>query len=123
MNAAIRETIGIAESYGLSVECPHDGSQYRLLISKKRCQVIRCKAISTELGGALKTFIALFVPKSGWAEFLILLVTADANALSNRFYVLPRTRVKKRTMLSTSSWVREYANGWHLLAPEVGQDH
>ena len=120
MNVAIRETIGVAESCGLSVECLPDVSQYRLLIARKRCQVIRCRAVSAEVRGTLRTFIALFVPRSTWAEFLILFVTADENAVSNRFYVLPRSKLKKRTMLSTSSWVREYANGWHFLLPDVG---
>lgn len=123
MNAAIRETIGVAESYGLSVECLRGGSQYKLLISTKRCQIVRCRAVSTRLDGTLRTFIALLVPKSAWAEFLILFVTADANAVSERFYILPMARLRKRTMLSTSSWVREYANGWHLLSPEGGPRH
>ena len=120
MNAAIRETIGVAETYGLSVERRRSGSQYKLLISNKRCQIVRSRAVSTRLGGTSRTFIARLVPKSAWAEFLILFVTADTNALSKRFYILPMARLRERTMLPTSSWVRAYANGWHLLSPEVG---
>jgi hypothetical protein len=120
MNAAIRETIGVAETYGLSVERLPGESQYKLLISNKHCQIVRSRAVFTKLGGTLRTFIPLLVPKSAWAEFLILFVTADADAASERFYILPMATLRKRTMLSTSSWVREYANGWHLLSPEVG---
>lgn len=117
MNAAIRETIDVAKKHGLSVEHFPNGSQCRLLISGSRCQVMRCRAFSATSGGTLRTFIPLFVPRSTWAEFLILSVRADVNALSEKFYIVPRNRLKKRTMLSTSSsWLQGYANGWHFLA-------
>lgn len=115
---AVNETISAAEKYGLFTEPLHDGGSYKLLISKKRCQVIRCRAVSTIKNGRKDTFIPLFVPKSTWAEFLILFVTPSAGAESEKFYILPRAKVSKRTMLpTTSSWLRQYANGWSSLLP------
>jgi hypothetical protein len=123
MNRAIGETIDVAGRHGFPVESLHDGRRYRLKISEKRCQIIRCRAVSIKSGSGFRTFIPLFLPKSAWAEFLILFVRADVHAASERFYVLPRAKVKKRTMLSTSGWLQGFANGWHLLSHKAEPSH
>ena len=109
---AVRETMFAAEKYGLRVEFPHPWSTYRIHISGKRCQIMHTKLVAMNNA----SFVPLNKPTSDWAEYVIFFVRPDADAATGDFYIVPRAKLTKRTMVSpASSWLREYACAWHLL--------
>lgn len=111
----IRETIAAAEKHGLPVEPTELRNRRLLYISKRRCQVIRAKPVTLTLAGSMQTYVPLNVPKSKWSEFLIFFVS-HATASTEHFYVVPRSKLWRRTMLSsTSRWLQKYADAWYLL--------
>lgn len=114
--AAILATIGVAEKNGLDVERPHLESQFQLLISGKRCQIVQTKSIVSTVASNIRTFVPLNLPRSDWAEFLIFFVRPDETSRSGDFYIVPRAKLTKRTVVSpTYSWLRDYTAAWHLL--------
>jgi hypothetical protein len=107
-----------AEKYGLSVQSVSarkpgiDLSTKCLYIANKPCQIMMAKP---KIIGA-RSFIPLNVPKTNWAEFLVVVVVYDTKD-ELTFYVVPRTKLCKRTMVSpASSWIRDYKEAWHLLS-------
>jgi hypothetical protein len=111
---SLEATILEAEKRGMSVEpvSTREHGVNWLHISKKRCQVMMTTPVE-EVG---RTYIPLNLPKSEWAEFLVYYVKRNA-AQEPQFYILPRMKLNKRTVLSpTSSWLREYEDAWYLLA-------
>lgn len=116
--AEIRETIDAAEKHGLLVEPTKSGNRRLLYISKKRCHVVRAKSVTFALAGSMQTYVPLNVPRSKWCEFLIFFVP-NPPASTEDFYVVPRAKLSRRLMLSsTSRWLHTYANAWHLLGAQ-----
>lgn len=114
--AAIQATVDAATSHGLDVERPHLESRYQVLISGKRCQIVQTKSIARAVTNNIRTFVPLNLPRSNWAEFLLYFVRPDETSTSGDFYIIPRLKLTKRTVVSpTSSWLRDYAGAWHLL--------
>ena len=69
--AAIQATMDAAASHGLNVERPRLESQYQVLISGKRCQIVQTKSVVSTVAGNVRNFVPLNLPRSNWAEFLI----------------------------------------------------
>lgn len=116
---AIIQTMRAAATNGLLVERPHLASEYQLYISYKRCQIVQAKPVVTMIADQRRLFVPLNVPRSDWAEFLVFFIRADATTTTGDFYVIPRAKVTKRTVVSPiSSWLKEYADAWHLLGSE-----
>lgn len=112
----IKETIIAAEKHGLVVEHPQLPNRHQLYISKKRCQVVRAKPLV--LSASRLIYVPLNLPKTDWAEFVIFFSKRDSDT-AGRFFIVPRKKIVKRTLVSpTSSWLREYADAWHLLSSE-----
>jgi hypothetical protein len=113
---AILETIQAAQQQGLLVEHPHLASQYQLLISTKRCQIMQAKPVVSTGPRVQRTYVPLLLPKSDWAEFLIFYIRMERTATTGDFYIIPRVKLVKRTLVSrVSSWLREYVGAWQLL--------
>ena len=114
--AAIRRAVEEADKRGLSVEPSRLASQ--LYISAKACQIMQTKPVGRPT--TRRSYIPLNLPSSGWAEFLIFFVRANKTTTTGAFYVIPREKLPKHTSVpSTSSWLREYAEAWHLLQDET----
>jgi hypothetical protein len=117
---ALAKTMLQAKSHGLSVGlvstikrgvCLKDRCLY---ISNKRCQVMNIRSIT--IGNATARYVPLNIPRTDWAEFLIFFVRAELEDDPPSFYVVPRSRLAKRTAVSlTSSWLRDHKDAWHLL--------
>jgi hypothetical protein len=109
---AIHRTLEEAEKRGLTIERPHLESKYQLYIARRCCQVKATVCIN----GNARLFVPLNPPRSHWADFLIFFVRPDATATDGNFFIVPRTKLSKRTVLSPeSSWLSGYADAWHLL--------
>ena len=117
---SVKETMLEAENRGLLTElissAKRDGN--RLYISQKRCQVMTATPITQTANVKDRSYIPLNLPISDWAEFLIFYVKIDGT--KPMFYVLPRIKLTKRTLLSQrSSWLGEFEQAWHLFRPET----
>jgi len=98
-----------AKARGLTVEkVPGTSSQQCLYIAKKTCQIMSSKSV--RVSG--RSYIPLNLPSTDWAEFVIFAVP-DGNGFE--FYVVPRSRLRKRTVTAPSGWIREYKDQWQLL--------
>ena len=110
----IREAIIEAEKRGLLVERPQLPNQHQLYISKRRCQIVRAKPVVAPTD-ASRSYVPLNLPKSEWPEFVIFF-SRLATATTGGFFIFPREKLTKRTLVSpTSSWLRDYADAWSLL--------
>ena len=118
----LRTVICEAEKHGLAIQMPaRDLTTYReprqrLLISKRRCQVIRSNLIDNAKGiGAAYYVVSLPVPPSNWAEFLIFYVP-QRDGDQAKYYVIPRADLPYSTSLSVNSRrLSQYEGAWNLL--------
>ena len=118
----LRTVICEAEKHGLAVETPaRDLTAYReprqrLLISKRRCQVIQSSLIDNakEIGAAYYV-VSFIVPRSNWAEFLIFYVP-QRDGDHAKYYIIPRADLPYSTSLSVNSRrLSQYEGAWDLF--------
>jgi hypothetical protein len=115
---ALVKTILEAQSQGLSVELvtQREAGIYPrnkcLHISQKPCQIVQAMLVTT--GRYKGNYVSVDVPATDWAEFVVFIVTPEADGETPTFYVVPCTRFIEDTVV-LPSWFRDYKNAWHHL--------
>jgi len=115
---ALVKTILEAQSQGLSVELvtQREAGIYPrnkcLHISQKPCQIVQAMLVTT--GKYKGSYVPVDVPATDWAEFVVFIVTPEADGATPTFYVVPCTRFIEDTVV-LPPWFRDYKNAWHHL--------
>jgi len=108
-----------AQSHGLSVELVKgsDTGEYLrnkcLYISHKVCQTMQALPVTT--GKHNGRYVLVHASVTDWAEFLVFVVLPEIEDETPTFYVVPRAKFIKDTIV-LPTWIRDYKDAWHLLS-------